>query len=76
MSGRYLYKIVSSTRRITPKQLIDDMVISLIKQTLLTTSLNNQQISDKFGFSDQSAFGQYFKRCVGISPWSFRDKNK
>lgn len=76
MSGRYLYKIVHSTCHITPKQLIDDMVISLIKQMLLSTSLNNQQISDKFGFSDQSAFGQFFKRCVGISPSEFRDKYK
>ena len=62
MSSRYLYKIVYSTCHITPKQLIDDMVISLIKQML--------------GFSDQSAFGQYFKRCVGISPFVFRDKYK
>ncbi len=76
ISSRYLYKIVNSTCHITPKQLIDDMVISLIKQMLLTTSLNNQQISNKFGFSDQSAFGQYFKRCVGISPFVFRDKYK
>ncbi len=76
MSSRYLYKIVHSTCYITPKQLIDDMVISLIKHMLLTTSLNNQQISNKFGFSDQSAFGQYFKRCVGISPFVFRDRNQ
>lgn len=76
MSSRYLYKIVHSTCHITPKLLIDDMVISLIKQMLLTTSLNNQQIADKFGFSDQSAFAQYFKRCVGMSPFVFRDKYK
>ncbi|NCA80102.1 MAG: AraC family transcriptional regulator [Sphingobacteriia bacterium] len=58
----------------TPKQLLDDVVISLIKQSLLATTLNNQQIADKFGFSDQSAFGQYFKRCTKLSPSEFRKR--
>lgn len=74
MSSRYLYKIVHNTCHITPKQLIDDVIVSLIKQSLLTTTLNNQQIADKFGFSDQSAFGQYFKRCTKLSPSEFRAK--
>lgn len=76
MSSRYLYKIIHNTCHITPKQLIDDVVISLVKQSLLTENLNNQQISDKFGFSDQSAFGQYFKRCTKQSPSEFRQRNK
>jgi AraC-like DNA-binding protein len=76
MSSRYLYKIVHNTCHISPKQLIDDVIVSLIKQSLLTTTLNNQQLSDKFGFSDQSAFGQYFKRCTKMSPSEFREKNK
>ena len=76
MSSRYLYKIVHNTCHSTPKQLIDSVVISLVKKLLSTTSLNNQQISDKFGFSDQSAFGQYFKRCTKISPSKFRERNK
>lgn len=76
MSGRYLYKIVHDACHITPKQLIDDVVISLIKQLLLTTSLDCQQISDRFNFPDQSAFGQYFKRCTGHSTTTFRNINK
>ena len=76
MSSRYLYKIIHNTCHITPKQLIDDVVVSLIKQSLLTTTLNNQQIADKFGFPDQSAFGQYFKRCTKLSPSEFRERNK
>lgn len=76
MSSRYLYKIIQSAYHITPKQLIDDVIVSLIKQLLLTTSLNNQQISDKFNLSGQSAFGQYFKRCTGLSPAAFRNKHQ
>lgn len=75
MSSRYLYKIVQDGIHITPKQLIDDVVISLIKQQLLTTNLNNQEIADKFNFPDQSSFGQYFKRCAGMSPSAFRNKH-
>lgn len=76
MSSRYLYRIVQSSCHITPKQLIDEVIVSLVKQLLLTTSLDNQQISDKFNFPDQSAFGQYFKRCEGLSPSAFRDKHR
>lgn len=76
MSSRYLYKIVQSGIHITPKQLIDDMVVSSIKQLLLTTKLNNQEIADRFNFPDQSSFGQYFKRCSGMSPLEFRNKHR
>lgn len=74
MSSRYLYKIVQTSIHITPKQFIDDVVISSVKRLLLTTTLSNQQIADRFNFPDQSSFGQYFKRCTGISPSAFRDK--
>lgn len=75
MSSRYLYKIVQSSIHITPKQLIDDVVVSLMKQMLLTTTLNNQEIADKFSFPDLSSFGQYFKRCTSMSPTAFRNKH-
>lgn len=74
MSSRNLYKIVQRSIHITPKQLIDDIVISTIKRLLLTTTLSNQQIADRFTFPDQSSFGQYFKRCTGMSPSVFKDK--
>lgn len=76
MSSRYLYKIVQNGLRVTPKQLIDDVVVSLIKQLLLIGEINNQQIADRFNFPDQSSFGQYFRRCTGMSPSNFRNMHR
>lgn len=76
ISSRYLYKITKNVLQITPKQLIDYYIVSIAKKLLLTTILTNQQIGDKLNFSDQSSFGQFFKRNVGISPSEFRRKYK
>jgi AraC family transcriptional activator of pobA len=41
---------------------------------LLTTALPVQQISDRLGFKNQSHFGTFFRREVGMSPRAFREK--
>lgn len=76
ISTRYLYKITMHVLKMTPKELIDYYVIAAAKKMLLTTIMTNQQIADKLNFSDQSSFGQYFKRNVGISPALYRQKYK
>lgn len=76
ISTRYLYKITMNVLKMTPKELVDYYVIAAAKKMLLTTILTNQQIADRLNFSDQSAFGQYFKRNVGVSPAEFRHKYK
>jgi AraC-like DNA-binding protein len=75
ISERYLYKIVKENIKITPKQMIDDYVIVLIKKALLTTSLSFQQIADELNFPDQSAMGQFFKRNAGVTLSEFRNRN-
>lgn len=76
ISTRYLYKITMHVLKMTPKELIDYYVIAEAKKMLLTTIMTSQQIADKLHFSDQSAFGQYFKRNVGISPIEYRNSFK
>lgn len=76
MSSRHLYTITKKTVQVTPKEIIDRTIIALIKNFLILSELTNQQIAEKLYFSDQSTFGQFFKRCEGISPSAFRRLNK
>lgn len=76
ISERYLSKLCKAETGKTPKILINQSLIGEIKNALLTTEMSHQQIADRFGFPDQSAFGQFFKRQEGISPSEFRKKYK
>lgn len=76
ITPRYLHKICKQSVQMTPKQCIDYMVLGNAKKLLLTTDMNSQQIADALHFSDQSAFGQFFKRQVGVSPLEFRRQYK
>ena len=76
ISERYLSKLCKAETRQTPKDLINQSLIGEIKNALLTSEMTHQQISDRFGFPDQSAFGQFFKRQEGTSPSEFRKKYK
>lgn len=33
-----------------------------------------KEIADRYGFSDQSAFGKFFKKKTGLSPLAFRQR--
>ncbi len=76
ISSRYLYKLCKERLQMTPKESIDYLIMGTAKRLLLTTDLTNQQIADKLNFPDQSTFGQYFKRNVGMPPSEFRKKYK
>ena len=76
LSSRNLYNITQASINGTPKEMIDYAMIAIIKNMLLVSNQNNQQIAEKLNFPDQSAFGQYFKRCEGISPSMYRKNNK
>ena len=72
VTERYLYKICKKETGQSPKEIIDNFLVSAIKNSLLTTEMSLQQIADQYRFPDQSAFSQYFKRHEGISPSEFR----
>ena len=74
VSERYLFKVCKKETGKTPKDLINEFLIGQIKNALLTTEMTHQQIADQFGFPDQSAFGQFFKRQEGMSPSEFRKR--
>ncbi|MCD8029689.1 MAG: helix-turn-helix domain-containing protein [Bacteroides sp.] len=57
-------------------QWIHDSVLSLAKNYLRDPHLNIQQIADYLRFSDQSAFGKFFRKHTGQSPSAYRKSLK
>ena len=56
----------------TAAQWIDDYVIMAAKKLLRFSGKNIQQVAYELNFSNQSAFGKYFKRITGMSPTDFQ----
>lgn len=52
---------------------IDERLAEKARQYLADNSYSIQQVADMLNFSDQSAFGKFFKRIMGISPKAFRE---
>lgn len=74
ISVRHLFKICKTEAHQTPKDIINEFLIGEIQNTLLTTDLSIQEITDHFSFPDPTAFGQFFKRQTGMSPGEFRKR--
>ena len=74
ISVRHLFKICKTEAHQTPKDIINEFLIGEIQNTLLTTDLSIQEITDRFAFPDPTAFGQFFKRQTGMTPGEFRKK--
>lgn len=76
ISVRYFFNVCKQETGMTPKEFINDIIISELKHILLTTNLSLQQITLKYDFPDQSAFTQFFRRNTGMTPSEFRHQHK
>lgn len=76
VTSRYLYAVVQGMSDETAKDIIDRHVVVEMKIMLKNTNLNIKEISDRMKFSDQSFFGQYFKKHTGMSPLQYREQLK
>jgi len=56
----------------TVSEVIQERVILEAKRMLMHTSLSISEIAYNLGFNDNSYFGRYFKKVVGMTPESFR----
>ncbi|MDE6000520.1 MAG: helix-turn-helix domain-containing protein, partial [Bacteroidaceae bacterium] len=63
-----LSTIVKTFTQLTASQVIDQYIISAIKQSLYSNKQNIKTISEEYHFPSQSFFGRYFKRLTGMSP--------
>lgn len=74
ISAHYLTLIVKRITGQTPSDFIFEMIYSEARNLLTHSALSIQEITSLLYFSDQSAFGKFFKRKAGISPVDFRKK--
>lgn len=69
---RYLAQITNHAVGKSPKQVIDEYLLSQMEQLLLTSSMSIQQIADRVGFASQVTATRFFHAKKGLSPTSFR----
>lgn len=72
ITPRYLSTIIRGVSDKTAKELIDEQVILEIKTLLQSTPLTLKEIAQQLKFPNESFFGRFFKRNVGMSPSEFR----
>ncbi len=72
ITPKYLTETVKEITGKTAGELIDSYVMLEAKLLLDDPLLSIAQISDELNFSDQSFFGKFFKRHMGISPKEYR----
>lgn len=74
ITPKYLSRIVQNVSGKLAGEWIKDYVILEAKALLKSRQYTVQQIADKLNFPNQSTFGIYFKKAVGISPKAYQEK--
>lgn len=72
ISPKYLSLVIKETTDRSASQWIDDMVILEAKNLLRFSGKNIQQVAYELNFTNQSAFGKYFKHLTGLSPSQYQ----
>lgn len=71
----HLNRVVKSLTGKTAKEHIQSRIITAAKRLLYFTDLSNKEIGFELGFSEPANFSAFFKKCTGISPSKFKEKN-
>lgn len=72
VSKKYLSMIVKEKTRVPAGKVISALRAELAAEMLRDPDLSIQQIALRLSFSDQSSFGKFFRKHVGISPLKYR----
>lgn len=74
LTPTYVANVVKQVTGSTAGDCISEILIRKAKSLLRTSTLSVQEISDRLGFQNQSHFGTFFRRAVGVSPKASRTK--
>jgi len=72
ITPKHLSKVMKEITGKTANEWIDDYVVLEARALLKSTNMTIQQVGDELNFADQSFFGKYFKRIVGVSPREYK----
>ena len=72
ITPQYLSLILKEQTGKSANKWIDDVLIQEAKILLKAPQATVQQVADLLHFSNQSTFGKFFKKHVGISPMEYR----
>ena len=72
LSQRYFSTVISQISGKSAKEWIEEAVVLDAKKLLGAGKMSVQQISQVLLFPDQSSFGRFFKKSVGVSPNKYR----
>lgn len=73
LSPNYLSSVVKAQSERTAIQWIETFTILKAQHYLGSTKLSVKEIAYELNFPDQSVFGRYFKKHLGISPSAYRN---
>jgi len=72
ITPQYLSLILKELTGKSANKWIDDALIIEAKVLLKMPQITVQQVADQLNFSDQSTFGKFFKKQMGMSPMEYR----
>lgn len=72
ISATYLSRVIRKVTQKTAGYFISGLLYAEACRMLVYTDENVQSIADQLHFSDQSAFGKFFKAKSGVSPQQYR----
>lgn len=72
ITPHYLSMVVKNITSISPRDWVQNVLIEDAMCDLKFTNKTIKEIALSYNFSDQSAFGKFFKRMTGLSPLEYR----
>lgn len=72
ITPQYLSLILKELSGKSANKWIDEALLVEAKILLKSPQMTVQQVADELNFSDQSTFGKFFKKQMGVSPMEYR----